>query len=134
VRKIALIAPVAVVIGAVLAGCSSGGSTAAAAPPASRAAAAAKATPAASCKLKTTFDYIVRDDDPGAQVLADEIGNVDFGNCTSSLEDFAATAGQAQGECTTIAKASDNPGYDVNKIPAPPLKDVISESGPGCGS
>jgi hypothetical protein len=96
------------------------------------AAAHAKATPSLSCKLTTTFDYIVRDDDPGAGVLADEIGNVDFVNCRPSLDDFAATAGQSQGECTTIALASDNPGYNVNATPAPPLKHVIESAGPGC--
>jgi hypothetical protein len=48
-----------------------------------------------------------------------------------TLSSFAATAGQADGECATIALASSNPGYDVNAVPAPPLKDVIESAGPG---
>ena len=118
---------------AALAACgSASSSTPAAAPPSTAHAAVAKAKPSPSCKLTTTFDYIERDDDPGASVMADEIGNVDFSNCTDSLSDFAAEAGQADGECTTIALASKNPGYDVNEAPAPPLKDVIESAGPGC--
>lgn len=114
-----------------LAACSSGAASsgAATAPAPTRAAAP---SPSASCKLKTTFDYIERDDDPGAPALAGEIGNVDLANCTPSLSDFVAEAGQSPGECTTIALASDNPGYDVNATPAPPLKDVIMSAGPGC--
>jgi hypothetical protein len=45
-----------------------------------------------------------------------------------------STAGQASSECTTIALASDNPGYNVNAVPAAPLKDVIESVGPGCSS
>lgn len=74
----------------------------------------------------------MRDDDPGASVIASEIGEVDIEYCTSSLTDFQQTAGQAAGECTTIAWAKDNPGYDVNAVPAPPLKHVIESAGPGC--
>lgn len=111
-------------------GCSASSPSAGATAAASAAVAAAKPSPA--CTLKTTFDYLVRDDDPGAQVQAQEIGNVDIVNCADSLSNFAATAGQSAGECTTIAKASDNPGYNVNAVPAAPLKDVIESAGPGC--
>lgn len=120
---------------AVLTACGTAASSAPAAPsssPAHAAVAKAKAAASPSCKLKTTFDYIERDSDPGASVMADEIGNVDYSNCTDSLTDFAATAGQADGECTTIALASENPGYNVDQVPAPPLKDVIESAGPGC--
>lgn len=114
-----------------LAACSSSASsTSAAAPKASVPVTKASASP--SCKLTTTFDYIERDDDPGASVMASEIGNTDYASCTSTLASFASEAGQAPGECTTIALASSNPGYDVNAVPAPPLKDVIMSAGPGC--
>ena len=108
-----------------------------ASPVPSRAPASAKAKPAPSpsCTLTVSFDYIVRDDDPGASVLASDIGNVDYdyhGKCVPALSSFAATAGQAPGECTTIALASDNPGYNVGAVPAPPLRDVIESAGPGC--
>jgi hypothetical protein len=96
-----------------------------------------KAKPAAApsptgCNLPDNQDLIERDDDPGAQILAAEIGEVDLENCVTTLSEFQQTAGQGAGECTTIAWASDNPGYDVNKIPAAPLKDVIESAGPGC--
>lgn len=110
--------------------CGSSSPAPAAAPASSAAPHAAVHSP--SCKRKTTFDYIERDSDPGASIMADEIGNTDYADCKSSLADFAATAGQAPGECTTIALASDNRGYNVNKVPARPLKDVIESAGPGC--
>jgi hypothetical protein len=87
---------------------------------------------AAPCKLKTTFNYIVRTTEPGMLAQAQEIGNVDLGNCTAALQDFTATAGQAQGECTTIALSSDNPSYNVNASPARRLRKVIMRAGPGC--
>ena len=99
---------------------------------ATAAAAHAKATPSPSCRLTTTFDYIERTVWPPDPPQADEIGNTDYADCESSLADFAATAGQAQGECTTIALASSNPGYNVNASSAAPLKGVIESAGPGC--
>lgn len=103
------------------------------APPAAQPPAPATApSPAGSCKLKTTFDYIVRTVEPGSAPQAQEIGNVDLANCASALSDFAATAGQAAGECTTIALASQNPGYNADASPAPPLRHVIQAAGPGC--
>jgi hypothetical protein len=57
---------------------------------------------------------------------------VDLATCTPSLDEFARTASQAQGDCTQIALASDNPGYDVNATPAPPLLKVITQVGSGC--
>jgi len=120
---------------ALVTACASSSSSAAAAakPKASHSAShhpKAHASPA--CKRSLLPAYIIRDSDPGASIMADEIGATDEENCTSSLADFAATAGQASGECTTIALASSNPGYDVNQVPAPPLRDVIESAGPGC--
>jgi hypothetical protein len=116
--------------------CSSGSPAASPPPAASAATPPAATTAAASASVKgctsPTFDYIERDDDPGAQTLAQEIGNCDLATGQDSLASFQQTAGQAPGECTTIALASDNPGYDVNAVPAPPLKDVIESAGPGC--
>jgi hypothetical protein len=121
----------ALLCAAAVAACSAGSAPPAAAP-ASATAAVAKPAPSPSCTLKDTPTYIERDDDPGASVIASDIGNADFGNCTTTLAGFAADAGQASGECTTIALASSNPGYDVNAVPAPPLKGVIESAGPGC--
>lgn len=116
------------------AACGSHAASTAAAPaaPARAAAATVKAAPSPSCTLPDTPTYIVRDDDPGASILASDVGNADYATCTTMLSNFAATAGQASGECTTVALASDNPGYNVNATPASPLKDVIESAGPGC--
>jgi hypothetical protein len=92
----------------------------------------AKAAPSPSCTRTTTFDYIERTTEPGLQPQADEIGNTDYSDCTDSLTNFQAEAGQADGECTTIALASSNPGYNADANPAPPLRDVIESAGPGC--
>jgi len=131
-KLIALIPAVAA--SAALAACGSAVSSAPAASPAARPTATAAAAPPspAACKLKVTFNYFVRTTEPGLAASAQEIGNVDFSNCTPTLRDFAQTAGQAQGECTTIARARANPGYDVNATPAPPLRRVIMSAGPGC--
>jgi hypothetical protein len=94
--------------------------------------AAVKPAPSPSCTLTTSFDYIVRTVAPGTPTFAEEIGNVDYADCTGSLADFAATAGQGHGECTTIALASANAGYNVNDTPAPSLKGVLESAGPGC--
>ncbi|HZR53636.1 MAG TPA: hypothetical protein VFB06_29530 [Streptosporangiaceae bacterium] len=122
----------AALVCAALVSCSASSASSAGASDPGSASVAAKAATSPSCTLKTTFDYIVRDSNPGASVMAQEIGNVDIVNCTDSLSNFTATAGQASGECTTIVKASDNPGYDVKAVPAAPLKDVIQSAGPGC--
>jgi hypothetical protein len=93
---------------------------------------AVKPTLSPSCTLTTSFDYIERAVSPGTPTFAEEIGNVDYTNCAGSLADFAATAGQGHGECTTIALASANAGYNVNDTPAPPLRGVLESAGPGC--
>lgn len=129
-RVLAAVAVSALALG----GCSSTSTPAAASAPSTAAVTAttAAASPTGSCALPDSQDLIERDDDPGASILASEVGEVDLANCTSTLDDFQQTAGQAAGECTTIAWAKDNPGYDVNAVPAPPLKHVIESAGPGC--
>jgi hypothetical protein len=88
--------------------------------------------------LKTSFDYVVRTTSSGIPATATAIGNINPATCSSSLSDFQATASQAQGDCTTIALASDNPGYEQayinasNPKPAPPLHKVIESAGSGC--
>lgn len=120
----------AVLAAAAVTACSSASSSAAL--PASPAATQAPASPAAVCKLKTRFDYIERTTQPGLQAQAIEVGNVDLSACADTLTTFQQEAGQADGECTTIALASKNPGYDANATPAAPLKHVIMSAGPGC--
>jgi len=139
--KRALLLAVALAAPFALAACASAASPAAPPPsptltsspsPAATAAQATARPAAPACKLKIRFDYIVRSAEAGTPAIAQLIGNVDLGNCTPTLKDFARTAGQGPGECTTIARARANPGYDVNAVPAPPLRRVLASAGPGC--
>lgn len=119
-----------------LAACGSSSPPSPAAAPATREApvAAPKApAPSPSCTLPATPSYLIRTTEPGTTPVISEVGNADLADCTPTLKDFAATAGQGPGECDTIALASDNPGIDVyTSTAAPPLKDVIESAGPGC--
>lgn len=131
--KLPALAIAVIAAAAGIAACSSASTPAAR--PASQAATRAAtraAAPPAVCKLKTTFDYIERTTQPGLQAQAIEVGNVDLSACADTLTTFQAEAGQADGECTTIALASRNPGYDANATPARPLRHVIMSAGPGC--
>ncbi len=119
-------------------GSRSGTPTAAASSPAASPSAEPTAAEAACTARKPAYgDILVRDDDPGASVMAQELGGGYVwdhvtGICLDAVEWAAATAGRGPGECTTIALASDNPGYDANAVPAPRLKHVIRSAGPGC--
>jgi OOP family OmpA-OmpF porin len=116
-----------------IAACGSSGSPAPAAAPATQAAPAAAPKPSPTCTLPVTPSYLIRTTEPGTTPTISEVGNADLADCTPTLKDFAATAGQGPGECDTIALASDNPGIDVyTSTAAPPLKDVIESAGPGC--
>lgn len=112
---------------------SAGGTTAA-----STTTAASKAKAIAACRArKQTGEIYVRTVDPGATTQAQELGgewNWDYttGTCLDSLDFTLASAGTASGECTTVGYVSGNPGYDVNAAPAPALKGVAGEAGPGC--
>jgi hypothetical protein len=89
-------------------------------------------TTTTACTLHRTTKYIERMSEPGLAPSATEIWNANLTNCTSTLSDFPQTVGIGPGECTQIALASANPGYDVLGHPAVPLKDVITQAGPGC--
>lgn len=110
------------------------GASAPSSPAASAAAVASHAAAAkpARCRLHTTFDYIERDVVRGIQPSAVELGNVDYGDCTPTLRDWASEAADGPGDCSTIALASANPGYNPDAVPAPPLRRVIEKAGPGC--
>jgi hypothetical protein len=90
------------------------------------------------CPSTARFDYIERTTSPGFPALATVIGNVNVNDCKSALAEFRSNAPNAEGDCTTIALASDNPGYEQKYIfvvyqpPPPPLNKVIESAGPGC--
>lgn len=89
-------------------------------------------TPTTACTLHWTNKYIERMTEPGLLPSATEVWNANLANCTSTLSSFPQEVGFGSGECTQIALASDNPGYDVLARPASALKDVITQAGPGC--
>jgi hypothetical protein len=133
----AAIAAACLAIGA----CSSGASSSpAAAAPAVTASRAAKPSGQAACLKRpwSSGDLIVRSAEPGTRAVATEIGGEwdwDYsggGRCESAMDFTVETAGTADGECTTIGYVKDNPGYDVNEVPAPPIGDVAAQAGPGC--
>jgi hypothetical protein len=140
--RTAVTASCVLVAGACIAACSSNNSassttstraTAPARPQSTTPTTAARGvTTTTGCALETSFDYLVRTVAPGLQASIQQLGNVNLAKCSDFLSTFQQTAGQAAGECTTIAKGSDNPGYDLNAAPAPPLKGVIESAGPGC--
>ena len=43
-----------------------------------------------------------------------------------------ASAPTVAGSCTQVGYVKDNPGYDVNGTPAPPLADIAAQAGPDC--
>jgi hypothetical protein len=83
-------------------------------------------------------DVYVRQLAPGSPWSAQQFqrGNWDWdataGQCLSSVQVEMLTAPTVAGMCTQVGYVSQNPGYDVNAIPAPPLKDVAAEKGPAC--
>jgi hypothetical protein len=93
--------------------------------------------PAASCSPGP--DLIVRTVAPGAQPTAQAMGSYRTGNgCQPTVDLLRQTSPTGPGYCTTVALASDNPGYEEQYIyapsppPAPPLQHVILAIGGGC--
>jgi len=65
---------------------------------------------------------------PSAQVL----GSADLADCTPTIDSLSTTSPSDPGDCTSVALASDNPGYTPDLSPPPPLKKVIAAFGPSC--
>jgi hypothetical protein len=126
-----------------------GGSAPPAAAPATTSAAQAKAKASAAarasaaesaCYARTAAsgDIYVRTVISGLATEAQELGggyawDHATGQCLNSVDYTIASAADGPGDCTTVGYKADNPGYDVNEVPAPPLRDVIESAGPGCG-
>jgi hypothetical protein len=74
---------------------------------------------------------------PGISPQAQELGgewtwDYSLNKCLTSVQMMIATAPQTAGNCTQVGYVADNPGYDVNAASAPPLEDVVAETGPAC--
>jgi len=93
---------------------------------------AAPATSAASCM--PTEDLIERDIVPGQQPTAFTLGNVGLmtGQCKATVDTLADTVADKPGFCSQLARAADNSGYNIDAVPATPLRKVIAQAGPGC--
>ena len=116
---------------------SSAPSAAAAPAAAAKAKAAAREISACSKRPDMSGDLYVRTVEPGLQAQAQEIGggwswDSTSGKCLDSLDFTLATAGRADGECTTVGYKSGNPGYNPDAAPAAKLKTIAGEAGPGC--
>jgi hypothetical protein len=90
--------------------------------------------PTADCTVTDAKlpDVIQRFISNGTQWEAQLLGGFDYAACGPSIANLAFDSPALAGDCTQIALASDNPGYDVNAAPAPPLKHVANEVGPAC--
>lgn len=83
-----------------------------------------------ACNLQpTSNDLIIWERWPRLPDAATKVGDVDGVNCVPTLSDWKAGEPTGPGYCEKIAWASDNPGYDVDARPAPPLKKVIETQG-----
>ena len=133
---------VVVVAGAVLAlaGCSSGTSkpVAAPSPTSAPASVATTATPPADTStsqpavpvdtcatpLPDKGDVIVREIFPNVPIDAMELGGTDPERCVWTMDSLKTSQPAGPGYCSQVAWASDNPGYNADAVPAPPLKKV----------
>ncbi|PND59646.1 hypothetical protein CRM90_01365 [Mycobacterium sp. ENV421] len=79
------------------------------------------------------------DGSTGPAASAVRLGNVNLVGCKSVLDGWVedhsvSDAETAAGfrDCSEIAWADDNPGYDVHAVPAPRLKKVLLQAGNDC--
>jgi hypothetical protein len=93
--------------------------------------AAVAAQPTPNCTPTDDSDVLVRYIVPRLSPSAQRLGGVDF-KCESTFDLIAKTSPTGAGYCTTAAWARDNPGYDPNADPAPPLKKVVLAVGGSC--
>ncbi|GAB4662594.1 hypothetical protein MOKP64_49240 [Mycobacterium avium subsp. hominissuis] len=81
------------------------------------------------CDMPTTRDLIVWERRPRLIDSAFEVGDADLSQCKPTVDTWPAGEPTGPGYCSKIAWASDNPGYDTDARPAPPLKKVIEAVG-----
>lgn len=130
-RRVPLVTVAAVLL---LAGCSSSASKPATAPATAQPAVTTSEPTVAptSCALTSKADVIERIITPGSPATAQRLGSVDLVNCRSVFDALKDETSTDPGYCTTAAWAADNPGYNVDAVPAPPLKNVQAVAGKGC--
>ncbi|WP_034262308.1 hypothetical protein [Actinospica robiniae] len=116
-----------------LAGCGGSSGATGARPAGSVAAVAAtSAAPSPSCSLVDDQDLFVRYLSPDQVPKVDEYGEVNHTDCTPMLSWLEQIAVTDPGYCMQVAWAMDNPGYDLDAIPAKPLRNLIESIPAGC--
>ena|ERR1700674_1529574 len=76
-------------------------------------------------------DLLVRYITPSLSPAAQTLGSVAHtaSGCEPTVTFLQQTSPTGAGYCTQVALASDNPGYNVDANPAPPLKKLIAQFG-----
>lgn len=123
----------AIAVGLGVAGCSSSASSPAAAPTSQAPAAVTTSQPPATCSLASKGDIIERVVTPGNPATAQQLGSVNLAQCKLAFDTLAQETSTDPGYCSQEAWVADNPSYDVNAVPAPPLKKVQAQAGQACG-
>lgn len=116
-----------------LAGCSSGPGTPDTAPGTQNTVGTTTSPPSATCNLKSKADILVRYVTPLGPATAQELGSVNLALCEPTFDTLADTTSTDAGYCTSTAWMSDNVGYNVDAVPAPPLKKIQAQAGQACG-
>lgn len=108
-------------------------------PSRTQAAGSAAATAENACDNRplASGDIYVRMIVPGTQPQAQELGgewgwNNELNECETSVQRTISTAPMTAGSCTQVGYAADNPDYDPDAVPAPPLTNVAAQAGPAC--
>jgi uncharacterized lipoprotein YajG len=83
-----------------------------------------------SCTLETKEDLIERHVDPESPAWAVLVGDMNLAACKKTVDSLVVTPGA--GYCVQVARAADNPGYNVDAQPAARLRKVIASVGEGC--
>jgi len=60
------------------------------------------------------------------------LGDLDLAHCRPTVETLQVISPLGAGYCTQAAWADQNPGYETDAVPAPPLKHVLVSIGAGC--
>lgn len=79
------------------------------------------------------FGYLLEwQHQPGKPDRAYRISDIDKAKCAPALNNWTTGLPDGPGTCYMIGWASENVGYNVNAVPAPPLSKAIDKIGEGC--
>ncbi|MFE6551725.1 hypothetical protein ACFVHS_25445 [Streptomyces sp. NPDC057746] len=92
-----------------------------------------KPKPSGSAKnCPPTRDILVWTKSVGVPANAQALGNYSQVDCSTTFQWLQRTSPTEAGDCTEAAWASDNPGYNVDAVPAARLRKVQMAVGPAC--